>query len=192
MPGEQMQSSPRGTVPRRWTMVLIVLIGLSTLAALSLRKPPSGPSLRLSACFQDVNNLRPGAMVRLAGVDVGTVRDVRAQPSSKACPAVVVMELRTSYELKIPNDSVVSTATAGILGETYLVIDVSAASGPPIKSGGQLPSKQIVNLTAATVDRALKAVDELKQLSDGEKESRGQSPKSRSYANDLPSLHSPG
>jgi ABC-type transporter Mla subunit MlaD len=102
------------------------------------------------------------------------------------------MELRTSYELKIPNDSVVSTATAGILGETYLVIDVSAASGPPIKSGGQLPSKQIVNLTAATVDRALKAVDELKQLSDGEKESRGQSPKSRSYANDLPCLHSPG
>jgi hypothetical protein len=80
------------------------------------------------------------------------------------------MELRTPYELKIPEDSVASTATGGILGETYLEIDVSGASGSPIQSGGQLPSKESLKFTAATVERALKAVELLKQLLDEEKD----------------------
>ena len=73
------------------------------------------------------------------------------------------MELQTHYELKIPEDSVASTATAGILGETYLDIDVSAASGPPIVSGGRLPSKESTNFTAATVDRVVEAVKAFKK-----------------------------
>ncbi len=63
-----------------------------------------------------------------------------------------------------------STATAGLLGETYLEIDASAASGPPILADGQLPSKERTDLTAAAVDRALKAIDDLtKRLADAEK-----------------------
>ena len=160
----------------RWVTVLIVLVGLTALAAFLFLRLPAD-SLRLNTCFQNANDLRPGARVQVAGVDVGTVRDVRAQPNNKACPAAVAMELRTPYELKIPNDSVASTATAGLLGETYLEIDASAASGPPVKSGGLLPSKESVRFTAATVDRALKAVDErVKQLSEEEKKNSSAHP----------------
>lgn len=42
------------------------------------------------------------------------------------------MVLTPSYELRIPNDSTVSVETAGVLGETYVDIDVGHASGPPI------------------------------------------------------------
>jgi hypothetical protein len=73
--------------------------------------------------------------VRLAGVEVGFVRAVRAQPANRTCPGEVEMEIRTSYELTIPNDSVASIATAGLLGETYLEIDVSQAFGPPVRTG---------------------------------------------------------
>ena len=57
---------------------------------------------------------------------------MRARPELKEAPAEVVLVLTPSYELKIPNDATASLATAGILGETYVEIDVGHASGPPI------------------------------------------------------------
>jgi ABC-type transporter Mla subunit MlaD len=96
------------------------------------------------------------------------------------------MELQTSYELRIPEDSVASTATDGILGETYLGIDVSRASGPPILSGGRLPSKESAKFTAAILDRAVEAVKLLKQMSDEEKKSSAQATRTNSTARPSP------
>lgn len=162
-----MQAQPQRSTG--WASVLIVAMGLFGLASFFFLKQSAGHSLRLETCFQDVSGLRSGSRVRLAGVEVGAVRDVRAQPSNRACPGAVEMELRTPYDLKIPEDSVASIATSGLLGETYLEIDVSAASRPPIQAGGRLPGKESVKFTAETVDRAVKAVQTLKQLSDDER-----------------------
>ena len=189
MPGEHPPASAQVTPLRssRWVTILIVSVGLLALASFSFLRFSGGPSLRLKTCFQDVNGLRAGAKVKLAGVDVGTVRDVRAQPMDKACPGAIAMELRTPYELKIPADSVASTATAGILGETYLEIDISGASGPPIESGGRLPSKESVKFTAATVVQALKKLE--KQISDTEKSCSAQP--GCNHSGTEPSPHAP-
>jgi ABC-type transporter Mla subunit MlaD len=138
MQGEPVQASSLVAPPgsRRWLTALIVLIGLGTLASFLLPKISIGRSLRLETCFQDVNGLRRGSRVRSAGVDIGVVRQVRAQPANKACPGAVEMEIRTPYELRIPEDSVASTATEGLLGATFLEIDVSGTSGPPVRIGG--------------------------------------------------------
>ncbi len=92
----------------------------------------------LTVYFQNANGLRAGAPVRLAGVDVGTVTSVRARPEMQAAPAEVMLQLRTPYELRIPNDSTVSLATAGVLGEPFAEINVTGTSGPPVKNGGIL------------------------------------------------------
>jgi ABC-type transporter Mla subunit MlaD len=172
MPGEVQQVTFPGAGRKsgRWVKVLIVSIAVMGLACLSLLKMSGRPSLRLRTCFQDVSGLRAGATVRLAGVDVGTVRVVKAQPANKACAGAVEMDIQTPYELKIPKDSLASTATAGLLGETYLVIDASHASGPVAQKGDQLPSTETGKVTAESLLRAVKAVEVLKQLSDEEKE----------------------
>jgi len=168
MPSEQPQASPQAASRQgsRWLTVLTVLVGLLALASFSFLRFSGGNSLRLKTCFQDVSGLRRGSIVRLAGVDIGVVREVKAQPTDKSCPGAVEMEIRTPYELKIPQDSVASTATAGVLGEAYLEIDVSRASGPPVQSGEALPSMESVKF----MDQALKAIESLKkQISDAEK-----------------------
>jgi ABC-type transporter Mla subunit MlaD len=78
------------------------------------------------------------------------------------------MALATNYELKIPRDSVVSTATAGFLGETILQIDTSQASGAPIGNGGQLPSRLQEKLSAEQVIRFLQVMQSLQKASDSE------------------------
>jgi len=100
-----------------------------------------GHELELKVYFQNANGLRSGAPVRLAGVEVGKVTSVRARPEMQAAPAEVRMMLRTPYELNIPSDSTVSLGTAGVLGETLAEINVSGASGAPVKNGGVLKEK---------------------------------------------------
>ena len=88
-----------------------------------------------------------GAPVRFAGVDLGSVKSVRAKPKVKNSPVEVVMVFNPPYELKIPNDSTVLLETAGILGETFVDIDAASATGPPIGANAVLKAKPTVQLT---------------------------------------------
>lgn len=122
-------------------MVLMIVIGLAAIASLFVGRNRFS-HLELKSCFDDVRGLRGGAEVRIAGVRVGTVRSVRASPQDKNCPAVVEMELATSYDLHVPMDAITEVNTAGLLGESFVNIDVSLCSGPPIENHGYLQSKK--------------------------------------------------
>lgn len=58
------------------------------------------------------------------------------------------MKLTPPYELQIPNDSTASVETAGVLGETYVEIDVGHASGPPIGSNAVLGTVATFQITS--------------------------------------------
>jgi phospholipid/cholesterol/gamma-HCH transport system substrate-binding protein len=156
-------------VRARWLIRAGLLLVVATLSilAVGLRLKHSTHSLRISACFQDVHGLRSSAPVRIAGVDVGTVVSVRAQPANSTCSAYVEMALRTDYPLSIPIDAVASINTAGILGSTYVAIDATHSSGADVVNGGQIPSREtasadvtleglarVLQVTGKTTDQA--------------------------------------
>jgi len=126
----------------------------------------------IKSCFDDAGGLRAGAAVRIAGVDVGNVRSVRANPQNKNCPAEVEMALATTYEIRIPKDSIAETNTAGLIGEVYVNIDSTQASGAPIENYGYLKSR--TSKTTLSLGDQLKAADVLLRLvrtfKEGEKE----------------------
>lgn len=119
---------------------LIVAIA-SVIAMVLLLRHPSH-RLPVRACFQNVKGLRAGAAVRIAGVEVGNVRSVRAQPTNASCPAAVEMEIATDYSISLPSDAVASIDTDGILGASYLAIDAAHAFGSPLTSGSQIRSRE--------------------------------------------------
>jgi phospholipid/cholesterol/gamma-HCH transport system substrate-binding protein len=132
----------------RWkSLGLVVLIGVVVLAILFVPLRPMGHKLVVKAYFTNATGLRAGAPVRFAGVDLGSVKSIRAKPEVKNSPVEVVMELNPPYELKIQNDSTVSLETAGILGETFIDIDAASAAGPPIGANAVLKAKPTVQLT---------------------------------------------
>jgi phospholipid/cholesterol/gamma-HCH transport system substrate-binding protein len=132
----------------RWkSLGLIVLIGVVVLAILFVPLRPMGHRMVVKAYFTNAMGLRAGAPVRFAGVDLGSVKSVRAKPEVKNSPVEVIMVLNPPYELKIPNDSTVLLETAGILGETFVDIDAASATGPPIGANAVLKAKPTVQLT---------------------------------------------
>jgi phospholipid/cholesterol/gamma-HCH transport system substrate-binding protein len=113
----------------------------------------------LKAYFSNAMGLRAGAPVRLAGVDIGSVKSVRAVPELKQFPVEAVLVLSPSYTLQIPNDATASLETEGVLGETYVDIDARSASGPPIGNGGTLRSIPVVQMsTEQIVQKATDAI----------------------------------
>src|SRR5450631_1472901 len=107
---------------RKLILALIVIVGLVAIGSLFVNRLRYSHQ-NLKSCFDDAGGLRTGVPVRIAGVEVGTVRSVRANPQNENCPAEVELDLATTYEIKIPKDSIAEIERAGLLGEGYVSID---------------------------------------------------------------------
>jgi ABC-type transporter Mla subunit MlaD len=129
---------------RRLSWVIVAIIGIGIVALLLVR--PTGQKLTVKAYLTNASGLRDGATVRAAGVDIGSVKSVRVRPELQE-PVEVVMALNPRYEIKIPADSIVSLETDGVLGPTYVEIDATGASGPPITTNAVLKTRPIVKVT---------------------------------------------
>lgn len=113
---------------RKLMLALLIVAALAVVGSLFFRNARRY-RLALTSCFENVQGLRTGARVRVAGVEVGRVAGVRARPERKDCPAEVQMDLTTDYELTIPSDGVAEIASEGLLGAKYVEINTQNAKG---------------------------------------------------------------
>lgn len=79
---------------------------------------------RLSATFDQVGGLKPGAPVSMSGVTIGRVESISYDFS--VYRALVTLRIQRSFD-KIPDDSDASILTAGLLGGQYVGIGPGAS-----------------------------------------------------------------
>src|ERR1700733_3534503 len=103
------------------------------------------PKIILRSYFDNASGLRQGAPVRLNGVDVGNVQDIRvvSDPKRKLAPVEVTMKISTKYHESLRKDSNAELSTAGVLGETY--IDSAQAHGAEVQDGDELASHAVAD-----------------------------------------------
>jgi len=135
----------------KWSQLkvgLTVLAGSITLAVLILLMTSSGGILThkiiLKSYFDNASGLQPGAVVRLQGVDVGTVTGIRviSDPARRLTPVEITMKVSTRYHQNLRKDSVTTLATAGVLGATYIDIDSASARGLELQEGDVLQTRE--------------------------------------------------
>ncbi len=140
--------------------------------------------ITLKSYFDNAQGLRPGAPVRLSGVDIGNVTKIIIVPDKEKqlTPVEVLMKVSTKYSYAIHRDSVTSLETAGVLGETFLDIDSLQALGPPAHDGDTLPTEvhpdfnQVVRASQGTLenmDLLLKRADRILAFAESGKGSLG-------------------
>jgi phospholipid/cholesterol/gamma-HCH transport system substrate-binding protein len=76
-----------------------------------------GNSYRLTAQFENIGGLKPGAPISMSGVTIGRVE--RIKYDQKLYKAVVILRIDSRYD-RIPNDSDAAIFTSGLLGGQYL------------------------------------------------------------------------
>ncbi len=111
----------------------------------------------LTARFEDVEGLKVGAPVRLAGLDVGVVRGIGFSSSAEDRRLVVELQVRESVLDRIRTDSIATIGSRGVLGDKTIDVLVGTPSAPPVQEGSELPAKAAADISTLLVkaDRVL-------------------------------------
>jgi len=108
------------------TAVLIALIFLmsATTGGIFAKK------IVLRSYFANAAGLKNGAPVTLEGVTIGNVTHMRVDPSHNPSPVEVTMEVGRDARTGLHADATAVIAQAGVLGDSYVDIDSTHATGP--------------------------------------------------------------
>lgn len=114
---------------------------------------------QLKAKFPNAGGVKAGSPVRVAGVDVGSVRELRF------VGAEVEMDLELSEDMqdRVRTDSKATIGSVSLLGEG--AVDITATTtGQPIPEGGYVPSGPAAGQLSDVTAQAAKGVEELTEL----------------------------
>lgn len=118
---------------------LFVLAGMTAFVLLALKV--SGlqdfswrdDEFLLKANFSNVGGLKQRSRVSIAGVNIGKVKNIYLDPQD-SYEAIVEMSIKSNLINKIPEDSIASIRTSGLIGDNFIDInpggsDVHLATG---------------------------------------------------------------
>ena len=117
------------------TLVSLVVLGFTILYVGSGGGTPLTPKYQLRALMSDVNGLKPGAPVRVGGVEVGTVTHVDFGGARARGMVDVEMKLDRRVKDRITTESQATLGSLGLLGEKAVDI-TSSPRGTPIEENG--------------------------------------------------------
>lgn len=153
----------------------LVLVALAALVFIIFRMSAStggvfAKKITLICYFSNASGLAPGAPVTLEGVTIGNVTHLRVVPSHNPNPVEVVMRVNSQFMVGLHTDSLATITQAGVLGNSFVDIDSTHATGPPppngtvLKASGSPTLQDVIggaNSSITSVDALIKRVDVL-------------------------------
>ena len=113
----------------------------------------------LKTVFPNIAGLKPGAPVRVAGVEVGTVTDT----SFVGDRVEVVVEISREQQARVTTGSTASLGSISLLGEA--AVDITPSSqGTPIPEWGYVPSGPAAGSLTEVTSQAAQGIEELKVI----------------------------
>lgn len=122
-----------------FTIVVVVALGV-VVSTLNREGGLFTPRYALFADFDGIEGLFVNSPVRLAGNQVGRVRDIRFLPPGSERVVRVELDVDSSVQDRITVDSVASIHQAGILGDMYVEISLGTPGSEELPEGGMLTS----------------------------------------------------
>jgi len=84
---------------------------------------------KISGSFKNVQDLKKGELVKMAGVEIGRVEGIELEGNR----AKVTMKIQAKYEIKTDARAVIKFA--GLMGQNFVAIEGGTATAPRIQSG---------------------------------------------------------
>src|SRR5688572_27249068 len=140
------------------TMVLFALSCFGLLLFLWLAFGGASPlkpvGYRFEVAFPEATQLAVEADVRVAGVEVGKVREKRVDPRGNRTIATIELDRRYA---PVASDARATLRFKTLLGETYVELTTGSREADPVPEGGRLANRQVQ--PAVELDELLGALD---------------------------------
>lgn len=127
---------------------LFIVLGFAALAYLatqttSVANQHGGSTYNVETRFANVGQLKVRAPVKVAGVRVGSVSSIELVPGKEEAKVTLAID---DAQKDIPDDSVATIYTSGLLGDQYIGLQFGHSKNP-VKEGGELaftrPAQQL-------------------------------------------------
>lgn len=144
-----------------WKLGMFVSIGLLlfvfTIYFVGRQRNFFGSTFQISSLFKTVNGLKEGNNVRFAGINVGTVNEIKLLTDTSV---MVVLIIRKEVQQFIKTDATATIGSDGLMGDRVLIIAPGSSAAATVKNNDQLISKKAVDMddimcsVKASVDNA--------------------------------------
>lgn len=115
----------------------------------------------LKTVFDNIAGLKEGAPVRVAGLEVGSVKELNFIPNSDRVE--VTMKLQKAMQSRVTTGSLASLGSVSLLGEA--AVDITASSrGTPLSEWGYVRSGASASSLAHVATRASSGIEEITAL----------------------------
>lgn len=105
------------------TVGAFMIVGILCLGYLSVKLGKmeliGGDYFTVSAYFDSVSGLKPGARVEMAGVEIGKVDRIALDPKNNDR---AVTQLKIKSGIKVTDDVIASVRTSGIIGDKFILL----------------------------------------------------------------------
>lgn len=124
---------------------------------------------RLYTSFPNINGLVVGAPVRLAGVDVGRVADIRFPEDLSRPEAQLELAVEDRYMPRIRRDSRAFIDSKGLLGDKIINVTPGTPAASPLHDGDELVAGQGSSLEqlAQRVEKTAAAIGDAAETAEG-------------------------
>jgi phospholipid/cholesterol/gamma-HCH transport system substrate-binding protein len=147
-----------------------IFVALVVLAAVFILDIVGGPEKftrgrRLNAMFHNVQDLKVGDRVKMAGVEIGRVEEFKLTNNT----VMVGMKIRS--EAGVKTDSAATIKFTGLMGQNYVSIDFGSPGAPTAIEGAIIASVEQPDLSAlvAKLDNVASGVENLTKSFTGDK-----------------------
>jgi phospholipid/cholesterol/gamma-HCH transport system substrate-binding protein len=139
-----------------------IFVALAVVAAVVIIEMLGGPEhfmrgYRLYALFNNVQELKIGDRVKMAGVEVGRVEKIQLEGEK----ARVTMKMKRDTTVK--TDSIASVKLTGLMGQNFVSLEFGSPDAPQARDGALLSSKEQPDLSVvmAKIDDVASGVQNL-------------------------------
>jgi phospholipid/cholesterol/gamma-HCH transport system substrate-binding protein len=158
---------------RQLKVGLFVILGLTlTMAAVFLIGDTRGlwePKIRYRTAFQDVAGLKPGAPVRMGGLDIGGVTGVDHSSNSGDARVFVTLNVSKKESARVRADTLARVVNKGLLGDKMIELTVGSPDAPAQDPKQLILSEEpndvfsVANKVAAATEQAIERIAPLAQ-----------------------------
>lgn len=136
-------------------MFMLVVLGIAAFFILRIEDIQLGAAetRKVDVIFDSVAGLEEKSRVRVAGVPVGKVSDIKLQPDGRAR-----VTLEVSRDVQLRQGATARVANLGLLGEKYVELDPGNPAAPPLPEGQQIT---LAGAQTASIDDVTSQVSDI-------------------------------
>jgi phospholipid/cholesterol/gamma-HCH transport system substrate-binding protein len=149
-----------------------IFVALAVIAAVLIMETVGGVErfrrgYRLFADFNNVQELKKGDRVKMAGVEVGRVEDIGLEETNNK----VRVTLKLRRKVTVRTDSTATIKFTGLLGQNFVALDFGSQNSPKARDGAVLTSVEQPDLSAIMqkMDNVASGVENITKSFTGDK-----------------------